>query len=107
MIQIRHMTNMIPVQLELPPSIKGNGPTLRTLVEVAHILEAAKGEAPLSLAEIGRRMEAKQVRHKTVRECVDFLKQQGYLVEGSKGVIWAYNPNPELWENSVPLEDLL
>lgn len=101
------MTNMSMVILELPPSVKGNGPTLRTLVEIANILHDAREDAPLSLAEIGRRMQAKQVRHSSIRASVDFLKQQGYLAEGSKGVMWAHNPNPELWDNSVPLKDLL
>lgn len=93
MIQIRHMTPMYPVQLELPTSVKGQGPTLSTLVEVAHILEDGRHDAPLSLAEIGRRMEAKQTRHATVRACVEFLCQLGYVVQGSKGALWVYNPN--------------
>jgi hypothetical protein len=86
---------MYPVQLELPPSVKGQGPTMATLVEVAHILEAAKREAPMSLAEIGRRMEAKQTRHATVKACVDFLCQLGYVVQGSKGALWAYHPKAQ------------
>lgn len=102
------MTNMSLLMLELPPSVTGNGPTLRTIVEIANILYDARAEAPLSLAEIKRRMQAKQVRHSAVRASVDFLKQQGYLAEGSKGVLWAHSPNfDELMENSVPLKDLL
>lgn len=84
--------------LELPDSVKDQGPTMATLVEVGQILETAAGEPPLSLAEIGRRMSAKRVRHATVRACVDFLEALGYLTIGSKGVQWTYNPDPRFWE---------
>lgn len=80
--------------LELPDSVKDQGPTMATLVEVGQILETAAGEPPLSLAEIGRRMSAKRVRHMTVRACVDFLVQLGFVTEGSKGVEWTYAKDP-------------
>lgn len=92
---------MYPVQFELPPSVKGQGPTLATLVEVAHILEKARHGPPISLAEIGRRMAAKQVRHATIKASVEFLQQMGYVVQGSKGVLWTYNPDARLWQDTV------
>jgi hypothetical protein len=70
---------------------------MATLVEVAHILEAARLEPPLSLAEVGRRMDAKRVRHATVRSCVDFLEGLGYVTTGSKGVQWTLTRHEKLW----------
>ncbi len=84
--------------LELPESVEGNGPTLATLVEVGQILEAAKREPPLSLAEIGRRMEAKRVRHSTLRASVDFLARLGFVTVGSKGVLWTHTRDARFWD---------
>ena len=84
------------MELQLPASVQGNGPTLRTVVDVGRILSDAG--APLSLAEIGRRMPAKQVRHAAIRASVDFLAQLGYVTLGSKGALWTHNPDPRLWQ---------
>ena len=69
-------------------------PRLSTVHAVANVLKkaAARDEAPLSLAEIGRRLPAKRVRHETVRACVDELKLLGFITEGSKGVLWTLAP---------------
>ncbi len=74
-----------PPKREASPS-----PRLATVHAVARVLkEAAKADqGPLSLAEIGRRLPAKRVRHETVRACVDELKILGFVSEGSKGVMW-------------------
>jgi hypothetical protein len=63
---------------------------MSTVHAVAAILKDAAGadEDPLSLAEVGRRLPAKRVRHETVRACVDELKLLGFVTEGSKGVMW-------------------
>jgi hypothetical protein len=83
--------------LELPDSVEGRGPSMATLVEIARILEAARREPPLSLAEVARRMPAKRVRHSTVRACVDFLENLGYVTAGSKGVQWTLVRDEKLW----------
>src|SRR5690348_15562985 len=83
--------------VQLPPSVMGRGPSLSTLVEVAQILEAARGEAPLSLAEVGRRMSAKRVRHSTLRASVDFLSSLGFVTTGSKGVQWTLVRDRRFW----------
>ena len=70
---------------------------MATLVEVGHVLEAAKREPPLSLAEIGRRMKAKRVRHSTLRACVDFLARLGFVTVGSKGVLWTHTRDARFW----------
>ena len=79
---------------------------MATLVEVGQILEKALEEGPISLAELGRRMEARQVRHATLRACVDFLERLGYATTGAKGVLWTYTSDPKFWTSarrSVPL----
>ncbi len=81
--------------VDLPPEIEGRGPTLSTIHEIERILREA--ENPLSLNEIKRRMSAKAVRHKTVRQVVDEFKRLGFVSEGSKGVLWSLNLSPELW----------
>jgi len=83
--------------VELPPSVEGRGPSLATLVEVAQIIEAAAKEPPLRLAEVGRRMSAKRVRHSTLRATVDFLESLGFVTSGSKGVQWTLSRDERLW----------
>jgi hypothetical protein len=85
------------MMLEMPPRSAGKGPTMATLVEVSHILERARAEGPISLAEVGRRMAAKRVRHSAIRMSVDLLKQMGFVMEGSKGVHWTFNRDPKFW----------
>jgi hypothetical protein len=81
--------------LPLPPKIDGRGPTLATIYEVEGILREADG--PISLNEIKRRMSAKTVRHKTVRQVINEFRRLGFVVEGSKGVVWTLNLSPKLW----------
>jgi len=83
--------------VQLPRSVEGRGPSLSTLVEVAQVLEAASREAPLSLAEVGRRMSAKRVRHSTLRATVDFLSSLGFVTTGSKGVQWTLVRDRKFW----------
>jgi len=79
-----------------PPRLEGRGPTLSTLHEIERILRGADG--PLSLNEIKRRMSARAVRHSMVRQAVDEFRRLGFVVEGSKGVVWVLNLSPEIWE---------
>lgn len=93
--------------MELPASVEKNGPTMVQIVEVGMILEKAAGEAPLSLAEIGRRMRAKRVRHSTVRACVDFLACVGLVTKGSKGAQWTHNTDPRFWKAAAAGRSIL
>jgi len=79
-----------------PPRLEGRGPTLSTLHEIERILRGADG--PLSLNEIKRRMSARAVRHSMVRQAVDEFRRLGFVVEGSKGVVWVLNLSSEIWE---------
>lgn len=86
------------MMVKLPDSVEGRGPTMSTIVEISQVLEAAKGEPPLSLAEIGRRMEAKRVRHSTLRATVDFLAQMAFVTLGSQGVQWTHTRDERFWK---------
>ena len=85
---------MATTALRMPPKMEARGPTLATMHEIERILRTADG--PLSLNEIKRRMSAKIVRHEAVRLAVDEFKRLGFVVEGSKGVVWVLNLSPEL-----------
>lgn len=92
------MTNMSPIAP--PKPAEGPSPLLRTVHEVERILRAAaaRDEGPLSLAEIGRRMEAKSVRHATVRACVEELKRFHLVTEDHRrGVMWTLHEDPAFW----------
>lgn len=78
-------------ELVYPPRHEASpSPRMSTVHAVARILKDASSgdEGPLPLAEIGRRLPAKRVRHETIRACVDELKVLGFVTEGSKGVMW-------------------
>ena len=82
-------------QILYPPANEADpSPRLVTVHAIARILRDAAGrdEGPLSLAEVGRRLPAKRVRHGTVRASVDELKLLGFVTEGSKGVMWTLSP---------------
>lgn len=93
--------------MELPPSVTKNGPTMAQIVEIGRILEKAAEEPPLSLAEIGRRMSAKRVRHSTVRACVDFLARVGVITTGSKGAQWTFRSDERFWKAAAAGRSLL
>jgi hypothetical protein len=86
--------------IQPPRPIRGPAPLLTTVHEVERILRRAHAadEGPLSLAEIGRRMEAKSVRHSTLRACVDELKRLGFVTESpTKGVLWTLHEDEAFW----------
>src|SRR5687768_1267166 len=87
-------------QILYPPAKEAvPSPRLATVHAIARILKEAADhdEPPLSLAEVGRRLPAKRVRHETVRASVDELKLLGFLTEGSKGVMWTLASRDEVW----------
>ena len=89
---VSNHTNMwVMAELVYPPRTEASpSPRMATVHAVARILKEAVevDESPLSLAEIGRRLPAKRVRHETLRACVDELKILGFVTEGSKGALW-------------------
>lgn len=67
-------------------------PTLATLYRVERVILLAtrKGEEPLSLEEIKRRMGSKWIRYATIRTCIDHLQREGKVIyDPGHGVFWA------------------
>jgi hypothetical protein len=79
----------------LPPAMDHEGPTLRTL----HTIEAVLRNSvePLGLDRIGRFLP-RRVAYKVLREAVEHYKRLGFVAEGSKGVLWTLNSEPEFWK---------
>ena len=79
----------------LPPRLEKQGPTLGTLHMIERLLR--KSEVPLSLNKIKARLPRK-VAHSTLREAIEHYKRLGCVVEGSKGVMWVRQDDPEFWK---------
>ena len=79
----------------LPPRLDKQGPTLATLHMVERLLR--KSDVPLSLNKIKLRLPRK-VAHRTLREAIEHYKRLGCVTEGSKGVMWTLNTDPDFWK---------
>ncbi len=81
------------------PTLQRPVPGLDKLLEIEAIVSSAakQGQTPLSLAEIKRRMEAKSVRHQTVKDCLAVLTHYGRVHVGEKGVEYVVSTIPESW----------
>jgi hypothetical protein len=79
----------------LPPATDDEGPTLRTL----HVVEAIlrRSAEPLGLDRI-RNLLPRGIVRKTIRDAIDHYKRLGFVTEGSKGVMWTLNSDPEFWK---------
>lgn len=88
MAEVRH-----PPLPPRPETLPRPVPGLDTLYRVERIivLAARRGEDPLSLEEIKRRMGSKGVRHQTVKTCIKHLAREGKVtyVPG-RGVLWTH-----------------
>jgi hypothetical protein len=85
---------MVMKSVAMPPRLRRKGPTLDTL----HMVESVLREAhrPLSLNRLKEHLPRK-VMHPTLREAIEHYKRLGCVTEGSKGVMWTLNIEPELW----------
>lgn len=81
-------------------------PTLETVHAVERILRDAYDgrEAPLSYAEIERRMPAKRVRFESIQTAVLELARHRLAVVGSDGVSWVVQDARARKTRHVPLE---
>ena len=79
-------------QIQIGGRLK-HSPTLNTVLMVEDVLREA-GE-PITVAELKRRLP-KKVMHQTLIQILDYLQFSGKIMIGTKGVIWIYNPNPNL-----------
>jgi len=81
--------------MPLPLAMDHKGPTLETLHMVEIVLR--KFDEPLSLNRI-KSILPRKVMHKTLREAIEHYKRLGCVTEGSKGVMWTLNIEPEFWK---------
>lgn len=79
----------------LPPKLEHKGPTLETLHMVESVLR--KFDEPLSLNRI-KRVLPRKMMHAALRQAIDHYKRLGCVAEGSKGVMWTLNVEPEFWK---------
>ena len=76
----------------MPPKLEHKGPTLATLHMVESVLR--KSHEPLSLNRI-KRLLPRKMMHVTLRVAIEHYKRLGCVSEGSKGVMWTLNVEPE------------
>ncbi len=95
---------MVVPLLSEPDTSKAN-PRTTTVLEILHVIQKeAEGQAlPLSLAEIGRRMQAKKTRPEVIRVAVELLEAFGAVKRGSKGVVYTRVPHAVAYRPTVPL----
>lgn len=88
--------------LDKPKISKVPGPTLATVHRVELILRKAaeKGEPPLSLAEIERRLPAKKTRRETTKAAVAELSRLSLVARGPKGVMWVVATSDAIWSKA-------
>lgn len=56
-----------------------------------------KADEPLSLNRI-KTLLPRKVVHRTLRDAIEHYKRLGCVTEGSKGVMWTLNIEPEFWK---------
>jgi len=79
----------------MPPKLEHQGPTLETLHMVESVLR--KFDGPLSLNRI-KGLLPRKMMHAALRLAIDHYKRLGCVAEGSKGVMWTLNAEPEFWK---------
>ena len=77
------------------------GPTLQTLQMVESVLR--KQSKPVSLNRI-KELLPRKVMHPTLRMAIEHYKRLGCVAEGSKGVMWVFNENPDFWKATARWE---
>lgn len=68
-------------------------PNLKTVLAVERILKEA--ELTISREEIKRRLPV-SIMHQTLNVILRYFSERGMTLEGDKGVLWIYNPDPKL-----------
>jgi len=81
--------------MAFPRALGRKGPTLETLHMVETVLR--RSDEPLSLNRI-KGLLPRKVMHRTLREAIEHYKRLGCVTEGSKGVLWTLNTDPEFWK---------
>lgn len=67
-------------------------PSLKTMLMVEKILRET--DTMISREELKRRLPNK-VMHQTLNIILTYLEEKGIIIDGHKGILWIYNPNPK------------
>jgi hypothetical protein len=78
------------IQLEKEPL---HYPNLKTVLMVEAVLK--NEQLPIKREALKRKL-AKQVQHQTLNVILKYLEDSGKIIDGHKGIVWVYNPSPEL-----------
>jgi hypothetical protein len=78
------------IQLEKEPL---HYPNLKTVLMVEEVLR--NEQLPIKREALKKKL-AKQIQHQTLNVILKYLEDSGKIIDGHKGIIWVYNPSPEL-----------
>ncbi len=68
-------------------------PNLKTVLMVEKVLKEA--ELALTREELKKRLPT-QIMHQTLNVVLEYLEERGLIIDGHKGILWAYNDSPKL-----------
>ncbi len=78
------------IQLEKEPL---HYPNLKTVLMVEEVLK--NEQLPIKREALKRKL-ATQVQHQTLNVILKYLEDSGKIIDGHKGIVWVYNPSPEM-----------
>jgi len=70
-------------------------PNLKTVLMIEEILKEA--ETVITREELKKRLPV-QIMHQTLNVVLEYLEKRGLIIDGHKGILWAYNDSPKLKE---------
>ena len=68
-------------------------PNLKTVLMVEDVLKAE--QLPIKREALKRKL-ATQIQHQTLNVILQYLEDSGKIIDGHKGIVWIYNPSPNL-----------
>ena len=68
-------------------------PSLKTVLMVEETLK--KANTLLTREEL-KELLPKQVMHQTLNVVLEYLEENGKIIDGRKGILWIHNPSPKL-----------
>jgi hypothetical protein len=78
------------IQIQIEPL---HYPNLKTVLMVEEVLKSE--ELPIKREALKRKL-AKKVQHQTLNVILKYLEDSGKIIDGHKGIVWVYNPSPQL-----------
>lgn len=68
-------------------------PNLKTVLMVEEVLK--NEQLPIRREALKQKL-IKKVQHQTLNVILQYLEDSGKIIDGRKGIVWVYNPSPEL-----------